>query len=201
MRTDSLCRFHLLGEFFFGEMFGGLVFSFYLCTHKRWQRCLSVVKDLSHGVMASTTGFGSVSQGSNPCGTTTPAGGGKRVSSLLRYRDTTHLLLSRETLWLGVTHDGDELIDRRLIQIVLWCNGSTTDSGPVCQGSNPCRTTTDQTYTVAGVSRRAKISERAHSSAGLEHLSYKQRVIGSNPIGPTISSRYIITSSWKSFTR
>ena len=140
-------------------MFGGLVFSFYLCTHKRWQRCLSVVKDLSHGVMASTTGFGSVSQGSNPCGTTTPAGGGQRFSSLLRYRDTMHLLLSRGTLWLGVTHDGDELIDRRLIQIVLWCNGSTTDSGPVCQGSNPCRTTTDRTYTVAGVSRRAKISE------------------------------------------
>ena len=27
--------------------------------------------------------------------------------------------------------------------------------------------------------------KRAHSSAGLEHLSYKQRVIGSNPIGPT----------------
>ena len=55
---------------FFGEMFGGLIFSFYLCTHKRGQRCLSVVKDLSHGVMASTTGFGSVSQGSNPCRTT-----------------------------------------------------------------------------------------------------------------------------------
>ena len=82
---------------------------------------------------------------------------------------------------------------------VSWCNGSTTDSGPVCQGSNPCRTTTDQTYTVAGVSRRAKISKRAHSSAGLEHLSYKQRVIGSNPIGPTISSRYIITSSLGEF--
>ena len=30
--------------------------------------------------------------------------------------------------------------------------------------------------------------KRAHSSAGLEHLSYKQRVIGSNPIGPTFSS-------------
>ena len=86
---------------------------------------------------------------------------------------------------MGVTHDGDELIDRRLIQIVLWCNGSTTDSGPVCQGSNPCRTTAYHTCTVARVSRRAKISERAHSSAGLEHLSYKQRVIGSNPIGPT----------------
>ena len=86
---------------------------------------------------------------------------------------------------MGVTHDGDELIDSRLIQIVLWCNGSTTDSGPVCQGSNPCRTTADHIYTVARVSRRAKISERAHSSAGLEHLSYKQRVIGSNPIGPT----------------
>ena len=25
--------------------------------------------------------------------------------------------------------------------IVLWCNGSTTDSGPVCLGSNPSRTT------------------------------------------------------------
>ncbi len=24
---------------------------------------------------------------------------------------------------------------------VSWCNGSTTDSGPVCQGSNPCETT------------------------------------------------------------
>ncbi len=88
---------------------------------------------------------------------------------------------------MGVTHDGDELIDSKLIQIVLWCNGSTTDSGPVCQGSNPCRTTAYHTYTVARVSRGAKIFERAHSSAGLEHLSYKQRVIGSNPIGPTKS--------------
>lgn len=26
-------------------------------------------------------------------------------------------------------------------QIVLWCNGSTTDSGPVCLGSNPSKTT------------------------------------------------------------
>ena len=32
---------------------------------------------------------------------------------------------------------------------------------------------------------RQKEEKRAHSSAGLEHLSYKQRVIGSNPIGPT----------------
>lgn len=104
---------------------------------------------------------------------------------------------------MGVTHDGDELIDRKLIQIVLWCNGSTTDSGPVCQGSNPCRTTAYHTCTVARVSRRAKISERAHSSAGLEHLSYKQRVIGSNPIGPTNSFRHIIFSNKKkkSFTR
>src|SRR3712207_1849366 len=30
----------------------------------------------------------------------------------------------------------------------------------------------------------------AYSSAGLEHLSYKQRVIGSNPIGPTILHRF-----------
>ena len=30
--------------------------------------------------------------------------------------------------------------------IVLWCNGSTTDSGPVCLGSNPSRTTTLETY-------------------------------------------------------
>ena len=27
------------------------------------------------------------------------------------------------------------------IYFVLWCNGSTTDSGPVCLGSNPSRTT------------------------------------------------------------
>ena len=156
-KTKNAPNVEGLGKKFFGEMFGGLVFSFYLCTHKRWQKCLSVVKDLSHGVMASTTGFGSVSQGSNPCGTTTPAGGGQRFSSLLQYRNTKHLLLSsRETLWLGVTHDGDELIDSKLIQIVLWCNGSTTDSGPVCQGSNPCRTTAYHTYTVARVSQRAR---------------------------------------------
>ena len=88
---------------FFGEMFGGLIFSFYLCTHKRGQRCLSVVKDLSHGVMASTTGFGSVSQGSNPCGTTTPAGGvnKERRSPLLLYRNTTHLLLSKRDSVIG----------------------------------------------------------------------------------------------------
>ena len=28
-----------------------------------------------------------------------------------------------------------------LLNIVLWCNGNTTDSGPVCPGSNPGRTT------------------------------------------------------------
>lgn len=28
-------------------------------------------------------------------------------------------------------------------QIVLWCNGSTTDSGPVCLGSSPSRTTVE----------------------------------------------------------
>ena len=33
---------------------------------------------------------------------------------------------------------------------------------------------------------------REHSSAGLEHLPYKQGVIGSNPIAPTISSKMII---------
>ena len=33
--------------------------------------------------------------------------------------------------------------------------------------------------------REGKKGKGAHSSAGLEHLSYKQRVIGSNPIGPT----------------
>lgn len=26
--------------------------------------------------------------------------------------------------------------------IVLWCNGSTSDSGSACEGSNPSRTTT-----------------------------------------------------------
>ena len=30
-----------------------------------------------------------------------------------------------------------------------------------------------------------KSPQRAYSSAGLEHLPYKQGVIGSNPIGPT----------------
>jgi hypothetical protein len=30
--------------------------------------------------------------------------------------------------------------------IVLWCNGSTTDSGPVCLGSNPSKTTTLTAY-------------------------------------------------------
>ena len=30
---------------------------------------------------------------------------------------------------------------RIFLCFVLWCNGSTTDSGPVCPGSNPGRTT------------------------------------------------------------
>ena len=30
---------------------------------------------------------------------------------------------------------------------------------------------------------------RAHSSAGSEHLPYKQGVIGSNPIGPTLDKK------------
>ena len=34
-----------------------------------------------------------------------------------------------------------ELATQKLMNIVLWCNGSTTDSGPVCPGSNPGRTT------------------------------------------------------------
>ena len=40
--------------------------------------------------------------------------------------------------------------------------------------------------TTKGVRQRHKI--RAYSSAGLEHLPYKQGVIGSNPIGPTNES-------------
>ena len=40
--------------------------------------------------------------------------------------------------------------------------------------------------TTKGVRQRHKI--RAYSSAGLEHLPYKQGVIGSNPIGPTRES-------------
>ena len=28
--------------------------------------------------------------------------------------------------------------------IVLWCNGSTTGFGSVCQGSNPCETTIEK---------------------------------------------------------
>ena len=43
-----------------------------------------------------------------------------------------------------------------------------------------------QCQTTKGVGQRHKI--RAYSSAGLEHLPYKQGVIGSNPIGPTKES-------------
>ena len=43
-----------------------------------------------------------------------------------------------------------------------------------------------QCQTTKGVGQRHKI--RAYSSAGLEHLPYKQGVIGSNPIGPTNES-------------
>ena len=32
-------------------------------------------------------------------------------------------------------------------KIVLWCNGSTAGFEPVCQGSNPCRTTEVKTVT------------------------------------------------------
>ena len=39
---------------------------------------------------------------------------------------------------------------------------------------------------------RVKDCTREHSSAGSEHLPYKQGVIGSNPIAPTISSKMII---------
>ena len=39
--------------------------------------------------------------------------------------------------WLPLQRLTRELDTR----IVLWCNGSTTDSGPVCLGSNPSRTT------------------------------------------------------------
>ena len=45
-----------------------------------------------------------------------------------------------------------------------------------------------------------KKEKRAHSSAGLEHLSYKQRVIGSNPIGPTLSqSRITLRADTRDF--
>ena len=60
---------------------------------------LSMIVPLCNG---STAGFGSVSQGSNPCGTTTPAGGNKeRRSPLLLYRNTTHLLLSKRDSVIG----------------------------------------------------------------------------------------------------
>lgn len=35
----------------------------------------------------------------------------------------------------------DYILTTHLLHIVLWCNGSTTDFGSVCLGSNPDRTT------------------------------------------------------------
>ena len=49
--------------------------------------------------------------------------------------------------------------------------GNTTDSGPVIPGSSP------------GIPTERR--KRAFSSAGSEHLPYKQRVGGSNPSTPT----------------
>lgn len=34
---------------------------------------------------------------------------------------------------------------------VSWCNGSTTDFGSVCQGSNPCETTDKNKLSVRGL--------------------------------------------------
>ena len=47
-----------------------------------------------------------------------------------QFHKNAYLCTANEKVVVGTTYD-----------IVLWCNGSTTDSGPVCPGSNPGRTT------------------------------------------------------------
>ena len=54
----------------------------------------------------------------------------KKSIFIWQFRKNAYLCTTNEKVVVSTTYD-----------IVLWCNGSTTDSGPVCPGSNPGRTT------------------------------------------------------------
>ena len=50
----------------------------------------------------------------------------KKSIFIWQFRKNAYLCTANEKVVVSTTYD-----------IVLWCNGSTTDSGPVCPGSNP----------------------------------------------------------------
>ena len=83
-----------------------------------------------------------------------------------------HFGLSEREPWLFIIGKSEKM-ERNLPQNIVALEKSCTFA--------PLQT---KEASVRDVSRGQK-RKGAHSSAGLEHLSYKQRVIGSNPIGPT----------------
>ena len=95
-----------------------------------------------------------------------------------------HFGLSEREPWLFIMGKSGKM-ERNLPQNIVALEKSCTFA--------PLQT---KEASVRDVSRGQK-RKGAHSSAGLEHLSYKQRVIGSNPIGPTNSFRHIIFSNKK----
>lgn len=54
-----------------------------------------------------------------------------------------NILKKKLIFFLSVTEKALPLQSQ--LGIVLWCNGSTSDSGSACEGSNPSRTTTKVT--------------------------------------------------------
>ena len=48
------------------------------------------------------------------------------LSEIIRFFEKTICIL--QNVWYIICHNAD-----------LWCNGSTSDSGSLCRGSNPCR--------------------------------------------------------------
>lgn len=54
----------------------------------------------------------------------------KKSIFIWQFRKNAYLCTANEKVVVSTTYD-----------IVLWCNGSTTDSGPVCPSSNLGRTT------------------------------------------------------------
>jgi hypothetical protein len=141
-------------------------------------RCVATLpRPLPRGVIGSTAGFGPVGswfesrRGNQPALQIGYPSASPRVVASRRPMRTgqhlgaQHLVARSEPVgWLGASSLSPDAYD------APWCNGSTTGSGPVCQGSNPC-----------GVTRCARI--RQASARWIRALFFRRGSLGSPSLG------------------
>ena len=72
--------------------------------------------------------------------------------------------------------EGREAPERVSKDIVLWCNGNTSDSGPEILGSSPSRTTEQNHGRPSDTFGRPPVSFVAHVSRWVQALSAGRRV-------------------------